>query len=373
MDFVYNAQTRFMRKPRLIIILLTVVILCGLDTVVEAADKLDCMLCHKYRGLSRVDEQGKLRLFYVNSELFESGPHRRNGCHDCHSDIDRIPHEPVKKVDCTQQCHIVEPSGRALFSHKSLAETLAKSAHGKFDVDGKPKPYQEDYPFCKDCHDEPFYRPISVYKGVVKPGVSQRSISRCKSCHKSSNYAEDFYEHVTSRLRKTRFPVETIEVCAKCHQDPEFRKRHKLDDVITSYKQTFHGKLVMLGSERTPDCLDCHVVEGENNHLIEAKSVLTSAVHKANLGRTCRASDCHTKASAQLASFQTHVTYDRKKYPLQFYMLMFFKALMAVVMYFFLALIFFELMRRLFPKFSFFKDGKPHHPVDKSKAKKEPT
>jgi hypothetical protein len=335
--------------------------------VVEAKDKLDCLLCHKYRGLSRVDEEGKFRLYYVNNELFESGPHRRVACDNCHRDIDRIPHNPPRAVDCTQTCHIEEPSGRVQFSHKSIAETLAKSVHGKLDANGQPKKHQEDFPHCKDCHEEPLYRPISVFKGVAKHGVSQRSITRCKACHKSGNFAEDFYEHVTSRLHKTRFPLETIDRCAKCHENPEFRQRHELDDVVSTYKQTFHGKLMLLGSERTPDCLDCHVVEGENNHLIEAKAVPTSAVNQANVAKTCMASDCHHRADPQLASFQVHVTYDRKKYPMQFYMLMFFKALMALILYFFLALIFFELMRRLFPGFAFFKDNIPHHQVDKSK------
>jgi hypothetical protein len=65
------------------------------------------------------------------------------------------------------------------------------------------------------------------------------------------------------------------------------------------------------------------------------------------------------RASPQIASFQTHVTYDREKYPMQFYMLIFFKALMAFVLYFFLVLIFLELLRRLFPRFAFFKEKHP--------------
>ena len=323
---------------------------------VAADNELNCTLCHKHRGLSRIDENGRFRLFYINQELFNSGPHRRNACKDCHTDIVRIPHDPAKKVDCTQECHMLEPSGKLKFSHKSIAETLANSAHGKLDKDGNPKPHQEDYPACKDCHESPFYRPVSIYKGKLRPGVSERSVTRCKSCHKNGNFANDFYEHVTTRLRKTRFPMETIEVCAKCHQDPEFLKRHKLDDAVTTYKQTFHGKLIALGSERTPDCLDCHVVVGQNSHLIESRLVPTSSVYKANKPTTCREEDCHKNAGPMLAEFQTHVTYDRKKYPVQFYMLLFFKTLMALVLYFFLALIFLELSRRLFPKFSFFKD-----------------
>jgi hypothetical protein len=306
--------------------------------------------------LSRIDENGQFRLFYINEELFDSGPHRHVPCKDCHADIDRIPHRPAKQVNCTQECHIIEPSGQTNFSHKPIAETLAKSAHGRLDENGNPKEYQDDYPNCKSCHDQPLYRPFSIFKGEKVPGMSKRAISRCEACHTSGTFAEDFYEHVTTRLHKSRFPLETIEVCAKCHEDEGFRERHKLDDVVTSYNETFHAKLLRLGSERMPDCIDCHVVEGENSHLIQAKEVITSAVNKSNLATTCRTSDCHASASPQLASFQTHVTYDRKKYPMQFYMLIFFKALMAFVLYFFLALIFLELLRRLFPTFTFFKE-----------------
>jgi hypothetical protein len=130
-----------------VVLALVAVVLCG-PAAVAAADKLDCLFCHKYRGLSRIDEQGKFRLFYVNNELFESGPHRRIACNDCHRDIDKIPHNPAKAVDCTQTCHIEEPSGRVKFSHETIADTLAKSVHGKLDADGKPKPHPEDYPHC---------------------------------------------------------------------------------------------------------------------------------------------------------------------------------------------------------------------------------
>jgi hypothetical protein len=81
-----------------------------------AEDELNCVLCHKHRGLSRIDEHGKFRLFYINQELFNSGPHRRNACKDCHGDIERIPHDPAEKVDCTKECHLLEPSGKLKFT-----------------------------------------------------------------------------------------------------------------------------------------------------------------------------------------------------------------------------------------------------------------
>ena len=140
---------------KLIILIAATVVLYGQNTTVLSADRIDCLICHKYRGLSRVDEQGNFRLFYINNELFVNSPHRRNDCRDCHTDIEEIPHDAADKVNCTQQCHIVEPSGDGYFSHKSIAETLAKSVHGKLDAQGNPKPHQADYPGCKDCHDQP--------------------------------------------------------------------------------------------------------------------------------------------------------------------------------------------------------------------------
>lgn len=336
-------------------------LLSGMALTAQAEDELNCVLCHKHRGLSRIDEKGNFRLFYINEALFEKGPHSKVGCAECHRDITEIPHKPAKKVDCTVECHLTEPSGRQKFTHLPVAEMLEKSVHGKVDEKGKPKEFQEDFPGCKDCHEEPLYRPLSFFKGM-QYGVTDRGMSRCKTCHRTGKFAETFYMHVTSRLHKMREPEEIVDICAKCHGDHDFQQRHKLDDVVNSYKGTYHWKSTRFGNQHTPDCIDCHVVPGESVHTIEGKASPTAANHPNNVARTCRASGCHEKASEKLASFRVHVTYDKNKYPMQHYMLKFFTALMAVVLYFFLALIFLELLRRLFPTFSFRKAPDDAHP-----------
>lgn len=323
---------------------------------VEAADELNCVLCHKYRGLSRIDEKGEFRLFYINENLYKKGPHKKIQCRDCHRDIDRIPHVPAKKVDCTVQCHLTEPSGNEKFSHKPIEEILSNSVHGVNTIVGDKEQFKDDYPYCTDCHDEPLYRPLSFFKGHAA-GISERGLSRCKSCHQRGEFAEEFYSHVTSRLQKLRVSKEIVGVCAKCHEDKNLQERHGLQtNVVDSYWETFHGKAVRFGSEKTPDCIDCHVVYGESVHSIESKESPTSATNKNNIAATCRSADCHTDAGENIAGFQVHTDYDDKeKYPLQYYMIRFFKFLMASVMYFFISLIFLELLRRLFPNFAFTK------------------
>ncbi len=347
-------QEGFNKSRFLVILLLGAVLFAGLVVYAKtasASDDLNCLLCHKYRGLSRINKDGRFRLFYINERVFRGSPHAKVKCNDCHRDINVIPHEPAKKVNCTVECHIIEPSGQKRFSHQPIEDILSTSVHSKYDKNGKLKKYSEDYPWCKDCHEQPLYRPLSFFKGI-RPGVSKRALGRCKTCHRTGRFADIFYTHVTSRLQKTRKSKEIVEICAKCHGRKDFQKRHGLDDVVTSYKETFHGKAVDYGSVRAPDCVDCHVVKGENVHFIEGKKSATSAVYPLNVSRTCRAEECHVNAGEKLASYQVHVTYDKDKYPLEYYMLWFFKFLTAGVMYFFLILIFLELLRRLIPNFA---------------------
>ncbi|MEJ2285742.1 MAG: hypothetical protein P8X85_19370, partial [Desulfobacterales bacterium] len=205
----------------------------------SAADIGNCLMCHKYPGLSRVDEKGEFRLLFVNESIFNNSVHAKVKCEGCHPDIKKIPHEPAKKVDCLTQCHIIEP---------------------------QPKKYAEDIPTCKDCHDNPLYRPLSFFKRV-RPGVSEAALGRCRVCHKSDEFIFRFYNHVTTRLHKIRNPRNIAETCGRCHDNPEIVARHDLGTrAVFSYGETFHGKAAYFLSESIPDCLDCHVKPGESVH-----------------------------------------------------------------------------------------------------------
>ena len=59
----------------------------ALASSVLAADIGNCLLCHKYPGISRVDENGNLRLFYVNEDIFNNSVHAKVNCEGCHKDI----------------------------------------------------------------------------------------------------------------------------------------------------------------------------------------------------------------------------------------------------------------------------------------------
>ena len=315
----------------------------------DAADIGNCLMCHKYPGLSRVDEEGKFRLLYVNEDIFNKSVHAKVKCEGCHPDIQKIPHEPAKKVDCLLQCHIVEPSSEKKFSHKDAATFLHASVHAKLDKEGRPKKFAEDIPSCKDCHENPLYRPLSFFKRV-RPGISDRALGRCRVCHKSDEFIYRFYNHITTRLHKIRNPKNIAEVCARCHDDPDVVARHNLSTkAVYSYGETFHGKAAYFLSERIPDCLDCHVKPGESVHQMLSYRDPNSVTHENNRGKICASMDCHPQATPKLANYEVHAEFSREQSAAQYYFRLFFYVLTGGVLLPIMGIMFLDLVRRLVP------------------------
>ncbi len=315
----------------------------------QAADIGNCLLCHKYPGLSRVDEEGRFRLFYINEDIFGKSVHTRIKCEECHTDIKKIPHDTAQKVDCFAQCHIVEPSSEQKFSHKNVSNFLEASVHGKFDVKGDPKKFSEDLPTCKDCHDNPLYRPISFFKRV-RPGISETAMGRCRVCHNKDDFIFRFYNHVTTRLHKIRNPKNIAEVCARCHDDPEVVKRHDLSTrAVYSYGETFHGKAAHYLDERIPDCLDCHVRRGESVHQMLSHDDPRSITYKTSKAQICANIECHPNASPKLAQYKVHAEFNFEQGTAQYYFKIFFIALTGGVLLPIMGIMFLDILRRLFP------------------------
>jgi cytochrome b subunit of formate dehydrogenase len=305
-------------------------------------------MCHRYRGLARVDKKDGYRLFFVDEHLYNRGPHARLNCRSCHDDINQIPHNDAKPVNCLKSCHIEEPNREILFSHKGVDRDLSGSVHGAATPGGTPRPHPEDFPTCKTCHDEPLFRPVALHKHA-RPGVSEQAVSRCKVCHKDERFIRYYYSHVTSRMHKSRDSREVIAMCGSCHADPEFARRHKLPDVIASYFDTYHGKAVALGSTRAPDCLDCHVHPGDGVHAMLPKTDGRSSVHPDNKLQTCSTTDCHPNASPNLASFHVHAERHHGSYPLEFFVALFFVVMTLAVLLPILTVNVLTMLRDLFP------------------------
>ena len=99
------------------LLMAVVLVLFLLGSHVEAADKENCLMCHKYSFMGRIDENGKRINYNVDENIYAHSVHRNVPCRDCHTYITKIPHDPVtEEVNCANQCHIKPPFSNENFS-----------------------------------------------------------------------------------------------------------------------------------------------------------------------------------------------------------------------------------------------------------------
>jgi len=278
----------------------------GLSQSEAAPDEENCLICHRYPGMGRYDEAGNKRIYYINDQMFANSVHGKLRCKSCHLDLDKIPHEDVKKVDCSTQCHIKDPSSNREFSHKNMVEQYEQSVHGK-GLDGQ-KPFPGDRPTCTYCHGNRTYNLYAGFWGKSKE-LSMETLTRCQGCHTDKAWTKKIYAHFTHRMRRRRAQSEIIRLCTSCHEDAQKMNRHGLEAVST-FKDTFHWTLVKYDVKNAPDCISCHVPVGYTTHEIQPRTDPLSSIYKTNRVKTCSnqggIQDCHPGASEKFAEGRVH-------------------------------------------------------------------
>jgi cytochrome b subunit of formate dehydrogenase len=317
-----------------------------------AVDPENCLSCHRFRGLSRLDAAtGELRLFFCSADYYarSEGPHARLRCTACHvrSEVDVVPHHVKTPVDCSRECHLVDASGiERLFSHQGVRETIEGSAHKSSALEALPfdppllRPGQS---MCLYCHDQPLYRKLPALLRGPRCG---NDLARCETCHDESLPVPIRYyrKHVTSRLRDAWAVRRLAQVCAVCHSDPAIVKRIGGHDVVASYLHSFHGQASMLGSTATATCIDCHSSQSGNVHRMLSPKDPESSIYPQNLPDTCRTSACHPGAPPGMSRAAVHLELHPEARTPEFYVAAIFILLTAGVMAVFLLLILLELL-----------------------------
>jgi len=320
-------------------------------------DDENCLMCHKYPGLSRVNDEGYLRLFFIDSHNFAQSLHAKAKCTGCHTDIKKIPHEDAKRVDCSVECHIEKPETGEKFSHKNILDTLMKSIHNPKNQDVN-KPIEEDFPTCTDCHNNPLYISISAEDLQKLHGSRDvdETLKKCDVCHEKRSFYGYFFNHVVYRMRHL-FPSEKIvKTCINCHGKQEMVKKHGLKNAASTYLDTFHGKSVKFNLNNAPTCVDCHVKDNASAHLILSHKNPESAVYEKNRYKTCKNGRCHPSATENMGDIRMHVVIDKKMYPAEYYTALGFTALTLGAFVPLMLFLILELIREMFPNFKIRKD-----------------
>ncbi len=291
-----------------------------LAATASAADPEGCLVCHQYRGLSRLDESGdNIRLFFVDPKFHNeaAGPHGRIRCTACHerSQVEVFPHKPVVPVDCNRTCHLTSARDvETRFGHDRIDRMLNGSVHSESTLRRSNellgRPLRVEQSSCLLCHDEPVFR-----KSVIEPGRQQSAMSRCGVCHDDQLKLDvpfNFW-HVQSRSRPARDNLDLVRVCATCHSNERVRAEFKLPDASISYLASFHGKASLLSNQDAASCLDCHVGDGENVHVMRSHTAVGAPTSPEFIANTCRSVACHRSAGTSLSSAAIHVDLSRSK------------------------------------------------------------
>jgi len=315
-----------------------VVFIClVISSKVEAIEKESCLVCHKYRFIGRIDENGKRHNYNIDEHIYAKSLHKNVACNDCHTSITKLPHDPVTEdVNCATECHIKPPFSQQNFSHQKIINIYNESAHGIKPDD--PPELKQAKPYCKFCHLNPVY--TRVDESMIDFDVT---LQRCLNCHQKKGVTQA-YIHITHRLRNktSRSPQEIVKLCSKCHADVAMLKRinapKKSLDAVETYNRSIHGKSIALGSQMTADCISCHASNAL--HDIYKEDNKKATIYKDNLAQTCR--QCHKQTNSWFVQVAVHPRVEKEENPVVFFAGIIFRVMLYGTVFGMVGLMLFE-------------------------------
>jgi len=296
-------------------LLLALLLLSGFNAgaAPRYSDPDGCLSCHAYEGLNYIDEQGVLRSATIQASHYASSLHGSVPCKDCHRKTVDYPHKVENtEVDCSESCHVEEPSEGVKYSHDVIHEEMDKSVHaggwfkGLTGGNRVEEVETEQDPSCRRCHSNTLYIAETQLENFKQ--AFDHAETECGNCHQGKAWMGQFGGHILRRLIGRRWNnQENNQMCIDCHgdaekmhdveqEDPETLEKHPPSERFIhsadSYAKTLHGRLIVDDSAYGASCIDCHAPEGWK-HEIRSYLDPESASHPDKLPETCGQSSCH--------------------------------------------------------------------------------
>jgi cytochrome b subunit of formate dehydrogenase len=300
-----------------------------------------CFDCHV---ASKPGEAG------VRPAEFAKSVHASFGCTDCHADYQAPgPHElaPLAGADAALVARFdalkASTAPRAFLAcgncHAEVVEQVAASIHGKW-MKGDAKVAG---PTCASCHGSVH----EIVKGVATPAAAGATFA------------------TGARAISKR--------CEKCHADPAYVEKAGLKgDVVITFHDSIHGRLVNTGSALAPACADCHGAAEKdakgvlrpNAHKILAKTDPASPVAGTNRALTC--GRCHAGANDNFAKLVAHNDPAHSESKIPHFLHVVFSWLAALTLIFFAGHVALDLFAEIRHKIRMRKAGHGHDPAKES-------
>ncbi|MEI7892115.1 MAG: cytochrome c3 family protein [Myxococcales bacterium] len=250
-----------------------------------------CFACHSNPDLKIKLSGGKDLPLFVDRDAYGRAIHGRRSmsCIACHPTNQSYPHQEIAAASARELNRGIVQQ-RCGMCHKEVFRKFKESVHGKALLEEN----NVDVPSCTDCH--------GVHGTLREP-------------------------------HDALFRLESPSMCSACHADPKRMDKYNISTSVTkTYFNDFHGASIRLERNRDPSfksykpvCYDCHGI-----HDIKKIDDPASSVIKANLIVTCQR--CHKQADVKFpASWTSHYIPDKAKWPVVYYVNIFYKIMIPVV------------------------------------------
>jgi len=317
-----------------------------------------CMGCHAEPGLTMTLPSGEVLSLTISEDTLRGSVHSPLGieCRACHTSITTYPHPALDYAtrrelsrglyQACEKCH-ADNYSKTLDSMHAQAATagnleapVCTDCHGSHDVHLPDRPRAHISEICGRCHTKIFSEYADSIHGSALLEEDNPDVPVCTDCHGVHNIQDP---------RTAQFRVESPEMCAGCHANPELMGRYGLSaDVYSLYRLSWHGVDVSVYRAKWPTiwhesavCTDCHGV-----HNIRSTEDPQSRVNPKNLLATCQ--QCHPDAGPNWTGAWTgHNRVSLERTPFVFYTESFYTQLVPVVLGLSAAYVLLQIVRAL--------------------------
>lgn len=339
-----------------------------------------CLECHGTPGLTMPLTNGDTLDLFVDPEHYNSSIHGEKGyaCVQCHTDLGNYPHPTFTATDLRDvtlqlnqvciRCHSGEYN-RTMDSVHSTAQSagmreaaVCTDCHGAHNTRQWTDPETntllpdarlEIPTTCSKCHFEIYKKYEHSVHGIALSDESNTDVPTCIDCHGVHNIANP---------TTNAFRINSPEMCAQCHTDPEVMDKYGIStEVLNTYVSDFHGTTVNMFEKQSPDaptnkpvCYDCHGV----HDISWVNDPHTGLEMQENLLARCQ--ECHPDATNNFpAAWMSHYIPSAEKYPLVYYVNLFYLIFIPLVLGGMIALVGLDVGHSVFVKIRRSKHSQP--------------
>ncbi len=316
-----------------------------------------CLACHNQPSQRMTLPSGEEISISIDEDEFNHSVHGSQGyaCVQCHTNIVTYPHpgssaqtarEKTLELNGTcANCHAwaFDPSKvgvhQMAMANGNLEAAVCTDCHSAHNTQPLGDPRTTIPETCERCHSLIYEEYASSVHGSALINEGNSDVPDCVDCHGS---------HFIQGPPTGDFHLYSPEICATCHADKELMEKYGLStEVFETYVSDFHGKSIILyepeypGQETNkPVCIDCHGV-----HNIKAKDDPESSVMQDNLLITCQ--KCHPDATGNFpTAWMGHYPPSRTNFPLVYFVDLFYKIFIPVVLGGMVVFVLADLIRR---------------------------